>query len=225
VVSLSKVRKRLNGKKPKQLNILKIVSKAGLFLIALALLFALFIYFPVITKEIGYSLKKPNANATVVVSKGNTNVLKNDTIVAADPQFSLIVPKIGANSKVVPDVDPYNSQIYQMALTKGVAHAKGTVYPGQVGNSFYFAHSSENFYEANLFNSVFYLLNKMVAGDLFYLVYKEEIYKYKVTEVKIVQPEAVSYLTGVTDKKTATLMTCWPAGTDIQRLVVVGELE
>ena len=27
------------------------------------------------------------------------------------------------------------------------------------------------------------------------------------------------------DKKMATLMTCWPAGTDLKRLVVVGELE
>jgi sortase A len=225
-VSLPKRTGKVKEKRPKDRNILEIISKAGLLLIALALLFALYIYFPVITKEVSYSVKKPNANVEVVASKSISDVLKGDnTLVAADSEFSVIVPKIGANSKVVSDVDPYNSQIYQRELTKGVAHAKGTVYPGQVGNSFYFAHSSENFFNANKYNSVFYLLNKMVVGDTFYLVYKGEIYKYKVVEVKIIQPEIISYLTGVTKKAMATLMTCWPAGTDIQRLVVVGQLE
>lgn len=223
--SLKTGRKNLKGKKPRELNIFGIMSKAGLFLIALALLFALIIYLPVISKEVGYIINKPNTNIEVVVPKGFISDKNDDIVVAADPEFSVIVPKIGANSKIVADVDPYDSQIYQKELTKGVAHAKGTVYPGQVGNSFYFAHSSENFYNANKYNSVFYLLNKMVMGDFFYLVYKGDIYKYNVIEVKIVQPETISYITGVTEKKMATLMTCWPAGTDLQRLVVVGELE
>ena len=155
-------------------------------------------------------------------SKGGIDVSRE--IVAVDKEFSLIVPKIGANSKVVPDVDPYNSQVYQRELTKGVAHAKGTVYPGQVGNSFYFAHSSDNFYNANRYNSVFYLLNKLEKDDLFYFVYKEEIFKYKVLQVKIVSADSIDYLKGTTERKLVTLMTCWPAGTTLQRLVVVGEL-
>jgi LPXTG-site transpeptidase (sortase) family protein len=225
-VSLLKTRKKPKVKKSQKTNIFEIVSKAGLSLIALALLFALIIYFPIISKEVGYSIRKPSPYVKVVASKNIVDVMKSgDEVVAVDPDFSVIVPKISVNSKIVGDVDPYDSQIYQRELTKGVAHAKGTVYPGQPGNSFYFAHSSNNFFNANLYNSVFYLLNKMVAGDYFYLAYKGDIYKYKVTEVKVVQPEAVNYLTEVINKKMATLMTCWPAGTDLQRLVVVGELE
>ncbi|MBU1133229.1 sortase, partial [Patescibacteria group bacterium] len=110
------------------------------------------------------------------------------------------------------------------ALTKGVAHAKGTVLPGEVGNSFYFAHSSNNFYNANRYNSVFYLLRKMESGESFFLVYEGNIFEYKVLEVKIVESETVEYLEGTTDKKLAILMTCWPPGTTIERLVVVGEL-
>lgn len=193
-------------------------------MVALALFLALLIYYPVIVKEVGYVINKPNANATVstnyVLDSKNSNV-----IVATDPNFSIIVPKIGANSKVVPDVDPYNSLVYQRELTKGVAHAKRTVYPGQVGNSFYFAHSSDNFYNANRYNSVFYLLDKMSVGDAFYLVYKGDIYKYKVTEINVVAPDSVKYISLETSKKLATLMTCWPAGTTLKRLVVVGELE
>lgn len=171
-----------------------------------------------------YILKKPNADN--VVSIGNNQGEKEKKyIVATDKEFSIVIPKIGVNSKVVKDVDPYNSKEYQSQLTKGVAHAKGTALPGESGNSFYFAHSSDNFYNANRYNSVFYLLNKLSGDDLIYLIYNSTIYIYKVTQVKTVAPEEISYLKGISDESTVTLMTCWPAGTTYKRLVVVGELQ
>jgi len=208
-------------------NTSSILIKIGLLLLALSFCGFLFFYFPVISKEILYFLNKPNANEKVLVNeKSDTGngADKQKYILAADKEFSIVIPKIGANSKVVKDVDPYVSKEYQQKLTQGVAHAKGTVYPGEAGNSFYFAHSSDNFYNANLYNSVFYLLNKMEKGDLFYLIYEKKIYKYEVTGVKIVNAEDVSFLSGDKTKKTATLMTCWPAGTTLRRLVVNGEL-
>jgi len=64
----------------------------------------------------------------------------------------------------------------------------------------------------------------MEKGDFFYLVYKNWVYKYVVTETSVVSPDKVEYLNNKADEKIATLMTCWPAGTTISRLVVVGEL-
>jgi len=202
------------------------LTRLGLLLVALASLGALIIFFPVLTKEISYLFSKPDKNAHVASSELDSMRFFNedDVIIAKDPLFSVIIPKIGANSKVISDVDSQDSKVYQVALTKGVAHAKGTAYPGETGNSFYFAHSSDNFYNANRYNSVFYLLSKMEKGDLFYLVYKNWVYKYVVTETSIVKPDEVGYLENKTDKKMATLMTCWPAGTTINRLVIVGEL-
>ncbi|HQG58697.1 MAG TPA: sortase [bacterium] len=216
-----------NQKKRKGKNISEKITRLGLFLIALSLFAALIVFFPVIKKEISYFFNKPNENVSVASSEINSLnfSLNEDVIVAVDPLFSIVIPKIGANSKVIADVDPYDSKTYQVALTKGVAHAKGTAYPGEVGNSFYFAHSSDNFYNANRYNSVFYLLNKMEIGDVFYLVYKNEVYKYKVIEKSVVKPDAVEYIKKENDEKLATLMTCWPAGTTINRLVVVGKLE
>jgi LPXTG-site transpeptidase (sortase) family protein len=224
-VSLKTKTKR-NNSKVLSIDYLSILTKLGLFLIALALLLSIFIFYPVVVKEIGYIVSKPNQNLSVLASKEGTSgvVDPKKEIVAVDKEFSIVVPKIGANSRVIPDVDPYDSQIYQRELTKGVAHAKGTVYPGQVGNSFYFAHSSDNFYNANRYNSVFYLLNKLEKDDLFYFVYKGEVFKYKVFQVKIVSADSIEYLKGATERKLAILMTCWPAGTTIERLVVVGEL-
>ena len=215
-----------NQKKIKTKNGYKKLTRLGLLLVALASLGAVIIFFPVLVKEVTYIFSKPDENTPVASSELDSMRFFNekDVIIAKDPLFSIIIPKIGANSKVISDVDSQDSKVYQVALTKGVAHAKGSAYPGEIGNSFYFAHSSDNFYNANRYNSVFYLLNKMEKGDFFYLVYKNWVYKYIVTETSIVEPEEVRYLENNTDKKMATLMTCWPAGTTISRLVVVGEL-
>jgi len=215
-----------NQKKIKTKNGYKKLTRLGLLLVALASLGAVIIFFPVLVKEVTYIFSKPDENTPVASSELDSMRFFNekDVIIAKDPLFSIIIPKIGANSKVISDVDSQDSKVYQVALTEGVAHAKGTAYPGQTGNSFFFAHSSDNFYNANRYNSIFYLLNKMELGDFFYLVYKNWVYKYIVTETSIVEPEEVRYLENNTDKKMATLMTCWPAGTTISRLVVVGEL-
>jgi len=215
-----------NRRKTKTKNGYKKLTRLGLLLVALASLGALIIFFPVLTKEVSYFFSKPDENSPVASSELDSMRFFNekDVIIAKDPLFSIIIPKIGANSKVISDVDSQDSKVYQVALTKGVAHAKGSAYPGETGNSFYFAHSSDNFYNANRYNSVFYLLNKMEKGDFFYLVYKNWVYKYIITETSVVSPDKVEYLSNKNDKKTATLMTCWPAGTTISRLVVVGEL-
>ena len=202
------------------------LTRLGLLLVALALIGIFILFFPVIKKEISYGFKRPDENVSVASSELDSMRFFNedDVVIAADPLFSIVIPKIGANSKVISDVDPYNSKVYQVALTRGVAHAQGSVYPGQEGNSFYFAHSSDNFYNANRYNSVFYLLNKLETGDFFYLIYKNHVYQYVVNEKSIVKADAVEYMSGTDDRKMSTLMTCWPAGTTISRLVVVGEL-
>ncbi|KXK09401.1 MAG: Sortase family protein [Microgenomates bacterium OLB23] len=131
--------------------------------------------------------------------------------------------KIAANAKVLKNIDPINPTVYQRALTKGVAHAKGTVLPGEGGNMFLFAHSSDNFYNANRYNSVFYLLNKLEPGDEIYIYYEGVKYTYTTTKKKIVNPEQVSYLRGKGTQEKLILMTCWPAGTTLKRLVIEAE--
>ncbi len=192
---------------------------------ALALIVLTAIFYPTIKLELGFKINPPDAGLDVRPTAVSDNQNVSKYIVAADPNFSIVIPKIGANAKVIKDVDPYNSKEYQKALTQGVAHAKGTALPGRVGNTFIFAHSSDSFINANRYNSVFYLINKLENDDKFYLVYNKVKYTYKVTTVKVVPADDISYLKGFDDEKsTATLMTCWPAGTTLKRLVVVGAL-
>lgn len=141
-------------------------------------------------------------------------------IVPLNTDFGVVIPKISANSNIIANVDPFNPKEYQLKLTQGVAHAKGTAFPGQIGNVFLFAHSSADFYEASRYNSVFYLLNKMQAGDEVDIYFQGQKYTYKVTGTKIVSPSDVNYLNNQGPQKTLTLMTCWPAGTSLKRLIV-----
>lgn len=204
----------------------KLFSGLGVILILLgAVLFVLFFY-PVLGEEIEYffSNKSSDLEVKVIREENYDNISTKNILEPIDNNFGIVIPKIRANASVVPNVNPYDSSIYQKALTKGVAHAEGTVLPGQIGNIFIFSHSSVNFYEANRYNSVFYLLNKLKRDDEIYLTYNGKLFKYLVSEKKIVNSEQVEYFKGDPQKNTVTLMTCWPAGTTLKRLIVIGRM-
>lgn len=141
-------------------------------------------------------------------------------LVPEDPNFSIVVPKIAANAKILANVDPSNEQEYLDALQKGVAHSAGTAFPGENGHIFLFAHSTDYFWNVGTYNAVFYLLGKLEKGDQINLFYKNERYVYKVIDKTIVDPSQVQYLTRKTNKEFLTLQTCWPPGTTLKRLLV-----
>lgn len=188
------------------------LTYCGIIFVAVSLMIAITTFWPVILEELGYNIKH------------TVPLLQPRNVIPVDRKFGIVIPKIGANASVIPNVNPYNSREYQAALTHGVAHARGTTKPGEAGNVFLFSHSSVNFYEASRYNSVFYLLSKLEKGDTITLYYKDTPYTYTVTSTKTVSSNAVEYLTKAdTAKQTLTLMTCWPPGTTYRRLLVIAE--
>lgn len=218
------------GKEKKEDITTKIAQKlinTGVIFVFLAALIFLFIFLPVIHEEARYFFsesKDTKVSSESIALFSYESSTDSSKIVPADENFSIIVPKIGANSKIVENVDPYNPSEYQQKLTQGVAHAKGSALPGERGNTFLFAHSSDNFYNANRYNSVFYLLNKLELSDNFFIIRNGDIYEYSVSEKSIVSAERIDYLENNSRSQTATLMTCWPPGTTLQRLILVGDL-
>jgi hypothetical protein len=68
------------------------------------------------------------------------------------------------------------------------------------------------------------LLHTLVDGDTFYLTENGKIYVYKVISHTVVSPSDVGVLGPVAGQTaTATLITCDPPGTSINRLIVVGQ--
>lgn len=143
-----------------------------------------------------------------------------EVLTPVDPQFSIVVPKIAANSKIFANTNPADEKEYLDILKKGVAHAAGTAFPGEGGHIFLFAHSTDYFWNVSNYNAVFYLLYKLEKGDEVNLFYKGQRYVYKVIGKEIVDPSQVQYLTRKTNREFLTLQTCWPPGTTLKRLLV-----
>lgn len=138
-----------------------------------------------------------------------------------DPEFSVIIPKLSINSKVVPNVDVADKKVYEPALKQGAAHAKGTYFPGENGTTFIFAHSTNYEWFVARYNAIFYLLKDLEKDDQVHLVYKNTVYPYKVVEKKIVGARDIEYLTPHKGREELILQTCYPPGTTEKRLIVI----
>lgn len=146
------------------------------------------------------------------------------SISPVDTDFGIVIPKINANARVLPNVDPSNYKEYMEALKLGVAHAAGTALPGLSGNTYFFAHSTDFFWNVGRYNAVFYLLKELEAGDEVDVFYNGRRFIYTVADKKIVSPDDISYLTDSLDgQERLTLQTCWPPGTTIKRLLIIAK--
>lgn len=178
--------------------------------IVFSLVILTFIFLPVVRQEISYQITK-------ISSKPQT---KYADLQPKDVQFGIVIPKIKANAKVIVNVDPGNRTEYLAALKKGVAHARGTDFPGGKDNIYLFAHSTDFDFNVFSFNAVFYLLHNLEKGDEISVYYLGRRYNYYVFAKKIVEGNEVEYLTKKYGETILTLQTCWPPGTTLQRLLV-----
>lgn len=175
-------------------------------------------------------LIKQNQNQTIPINNSGpefSNVLsgaKEQILIPKDTDFNILIPKLGANEKIFPNIDASNANEFLPVLTHGVAHARGTVFPGQAGNIYLFAHSTDNFWDVGRYNAVFYLLKNLNAGDEVVIYYQGVRHNYKVTEKQVVDASDVSYIVnGQKNKEQLVLQTCWPPGTSWKRLLIFAE--
>jgi len=90
--------------------------------------------------------------------------------------------------------------------------------PGQLGNSVIGGHVANRGGEA-----VFQHLPGVSAGDIIEVYSGDQMFRYSVTEIKVVAADATSVMSQTQDA-TLTLITCFPGQDYSERLVVVGKL-
>lgn len=210
-----------------------VLRTIGNTLIIIAIFFLALGFWPYIDSEFNYDWNQLVGQRFLIAGdKATVSSSPLGAIVSAPPpisitpsntDFTIIIPKINVNSPVVANVDPTNYNEYMQALNKGVAHAKGSVYPGQEGNSYIFAHSTLNFWDIGRYDAVFTLLGKLDQGDLIVLFYHGQRYDYYVTLKKTVDANDVSDLTAYAQGKQLTLQTCDPPGLNLRRLLVIAK--
>lgn len=143
----------------------------------------------------------------------------------------ILIPKIGKNIPLVnvEHFDATNSEewhkIFMKELENGIIKYPGSADPGTEGNSFIFGHSSNYPWAKGDYNDVFALLNELNIWDEIIVFFKQKKYIYVVREKNVVKPWHVSSLGETPNRKQLTLMTCWPLGTTLNRLLVITELK
>ncbi|MCL5411186.1 MAG: sortase [Patescibacteria group bacterium] len=200
------------------------ISTIAILVVVGSFAYLLFYFWEPLAANVGYYFK------TTVVSNSFVRSiipLPNPNLAVKKPKsedFNLTIKKIDVNVPVVVNIPVDDKKEYLYALTKGVAQARGSALPGEKGNIFIFGHSNSPGSENSNYRSVFTLLDKLGKGDEIEIIYKKEKYSYLVVETKTINPDQLEVLEK-TQKETVTLMTCWPFGTDLKRLVIRAERE
>ena len=212
---------------------LKMLSNA---LILGAILYFLLSFWGVIRQEALYAYWKLRGQTFTVdevdienppVSSPFAALLAQPTPLKVTPkskQFGIVIEKIGVNAPIIADVPVTDKNAYLWALEKGVAHAKGTVKPGEDGNSYLFAHSALDFWNYGPYSGVFNLLRKLNKGDRIVTFYKGKRFDYYVTDKQVVSGFNTEPLTRTFDTPHLTLQTCDPPGIALNRLIITAEL-
>jgi len=138
--------------------------------------------------------------------------LKQESVNLPD---SIIIPKINLNAPIIWEVEEKD---ILKKLNEGVVHFRGTALPNEPGNTVLTAHSSYYPWQKTKYGEVFALLGKLEPKDNIEIIYNKKRYTYEVTKKEIISPEEVWVLTSKEPR--LTLITCWPVGTSLQRLVV-----
>lgn len=112
---------------------------------------------------------------------------------------------------------------------KALGHYPGSALPGEAGNSFIFGHSVlPMFYSPKNYKAIFSTLDRLNAGDEIVVDYNNVSYKYLVESDEVVRPADVNPLAEFKprylNESTITLMTCYPPGSKVMRLLVRGIL-
>lgn len=146
----------------------------------------------------------------------------NNAAVGKEPK--IIIPKINVEVPVVYDVPTIDEPAVQKGLERGVLHYATTPNPGEQGNSVIFGHSSNNILNSGKYKFAFVLLSRLEIDDTFYIQKDGIRYVYKIFDKRIIKPSDTSILGSIEGRSaTATLITCDPPGTSVNRLIVSGE--
>jgi len=130
-------------------------------------------------------------------------------------QFRLSVPKLNIDETVYVDSND---------LSKGLSQLPGSAMPGEKGNVFISGHSALNRLFATQ-KAIFARLTDLKKGDEILVEAGSIKYKYRVAEIKVVDPSDLSVIPAPDEQgRYISLMTCVPPGLNFKRLVVLGKM-
>jgi len=180
-------------------------------------------------KEMGEKDEKVFHSINKIAAKAKSSDVNLD-IEIAPYENRIIIPKIGKNiplldvkQKEVEGLVELNN-IFMEELENGVVRYPGSAVPWETGNTFVFWHSSNFPWLDGDYKDVFALLYKLGVDDEVIVYYGQKKYTYRIKTKTVVKPGDVSILKRDKWISELTLMTCWPVGTTLNRMILIGEL-
>ena len=167
-------------------------------------------------KEYEGKIKEDNLNEiaedneiiTEKSQKQTSNTYKNNNS-ATNNLGTIAILKISSINLKAPIVNGEENLNYVVAKYKNSPNF------GENGNTILAAHN-------NMKGSIFKNLYKVKIGDIVEVKKENEVFKYKITQIEIVEPNDPSLLSQDLNKKEITLITCTNRAK--QRLILKGEL-
>ncbi len=166
-----------------------------------------------INNRIGYNASQNNQPGHV---SGATKIVFDET-----KPGKLSIPRLNMQVPLIWSQDPSD---FENDLTHGVIHYPGTAMPGELGVIYVSGHSSDYLWKHDPFHNVFATLNRLQNGDdVFIEAYgvdgKTYNYRYQVVSSTTYAPDDQTQFIDNSANK-LNLSTCWPIGTQKDRLVV-----
>lgn len=144
-------------------------------------------------------------------------------VISRAPEVKIDIPKdevLPDNTLVIPSLgmqELLHSGVSEAELNKGVWIRPQGSTPEQLSNTVLSGHRFTYSGQA-----VFYHLDKVKIGDKIQLHWDGTLYKYKVSEIKVVPPTAIE-IEAPTETPQLTIYTCTPLWSAKDRLVLIAE--
>ena len=156
-----------------------------------------------------------------------TNGYDPDAPGDAKPIVEIQISKINVSAPMVWSQSDLEANMLK-DLENGVNHYAKTASPGQNGNAIISGHSSNYIWAKGEYNHIFKDLNNLEKGDVITIKTSQQngrviIYSYKVSD-KFTAPANDERIFTAANEPILTLATCWPIGTNLERLIIKAEL-
>lgn len=237
-------------RKSRRNSLRKMVRFAGLFASLIGLVLAMYTFFPLISYEIyikpafaSQAFAAPIPKTTIITQASIQSLLKNTAnelshlgnansqnwlpsssqykevgVTVQLSNYYLSIPKLGIGNAYVSTID--NN------VNNHLVHFPGTALPPKVGNAAIFGHSTlPQWFDPHNYKAIFATALDLRTGDIINITISNQLYTYKIVDVRIVAAEDTSYLAQDTDGSYLSIITCTPPGTTWKRLVIKAKLE
>lgn len=136
----------------------------------------------------------------------------------------IIIPKIGVSTSLIIPSEGTDAVYLKKLLDDGAVLYPDSPRFGQRGQTVVLGHSAPDGWPKIKHDTIFSRLAELEEGDQIIVVYNDKTYSYSIKQSEIVEKGAdIPALAGA--DSALALVTCWPPGRDIKRIIVQAALD